>query len=90
MLEAVWQDEDGPVADAVYSREMLLGSIDLDWDDVQWAANIVRSRCTRLILSNVGRASALKGVNSWIRHSKPWSEPSLGLHTSKLVLHEAK
>jgi len=51
LLEAVWQDEDGPVADAVYSREMLLGSIDLDWDDVQWAANIVRSRCTRLILS---------------------------------------
>ena len=45
LLEAVWQEGNGPTqTNAQYSRQKLLGSLDLDWDDVQWAANIVRSR----------------------------------------------
>jgi hypothetical protein len=45
LLEAVWQESSGPTqTDALYPRQRLLGSLDLDWDDVQWAANIVRSR----------------------------------------------
>ena len=45
LLEAVWQSREGPAGDAVYSRDALLGSMHLDWQDVQWAVNIVRSRC---------------------------------------------
>ena len=45
LLEAVWQSREGPSGDAVYSRDALLGSMDLDWQEVQWAVNIVRSRC---------------------------------------------
>ena len=45
LLESVWQSREGPSGDAVYSRDALLGSMDLDWQDVQWAVNIVRSRC---------------------------------------------
>ena len=60
LLEAVWQSREGPSGDAVYSRDALLGSMDLDWQDVQWAVNIVRSRC--MIFTSGGHASA--GV-SW-------------------------
>lgn len=50
-LEAVWQEGNGPTQmDALYSRQKLLGSLDLDWNDVQWAANIVRSRSVGSII----------------------------------------
>ena len=42
-LEAVWQTEEGQ--DVTYSRQHLLPSGDIQWDEVQWAANVVRSRC---------------------------------------------
>ena len=50
LLEAVWQSGEGPTGDAVYSRDVLLGSTDLNWQDVQWAANIVRSRYAAIII----------------------------------------
>ena len=59
LLEAVWQSSEGPSGDAVYSRDALLGSIDLTWQDVQWAANIVRSRCVTTMCLEV---AALPGI----------------------------
>jgi hypothetical protein len=43
-LEAIWH---GEVADedVSYSREALLSSQAIGIDEVQWAANVVRSRC---------------------------------------------
>lgn len=42
-LERVWQDEEEH--GMIYSRQELLGSRNIHWDEVQWAANVVRSRC---------------------------------------------
>ncbi len=41
-LETVWQTEQDQ--DLVYSKQNLLPSRDIHWDEVQWAANVVRSR----------------------------------------------
>lgn len=41
-LEAVWQCEGQQ--DVAYSRQEMLSSLDITWDEVQWAANVVRSR----------------------------------------------
>lgn len=42
-LEAVWHGSTEHTA--AYSRDQLLSSYAISMDEVQWAANVVRSRC---------------------------------------------
>ena len=41
-LERVWREDEEQ--GMIYSRQELLGSRNIHWDEVQWAANVVRSR----------------------------------------------
>jgi hypothetical protein len=41
-LQTVWHSTDDK--EVTYSKQSLLSSLDIDWGEVQWAANVTRSR----------------------------------------------
>ena len=61
-MEAVWHGEVED-EDVRYSREALLSAQAISMDEVQWAANVVRSRCTH-------RLPSLQSKADWRVHLK--------------------
>ncbi|CAL8468688.1 g8228 [Coccomyxa elongata] len=68
-LERVWQEDEEQ--GVIYSRQELLGSRNIHWDEVQWAANVVRSRNWTMGLAESGeRLCVLMPMLDMVNHDR--------------------